>query len=120
MPRDRIAITINSLLELFSMHPHRFASIGTYSEGMRQRILLIAALMDNPDIFIFDEPLSGLDVTSALIFKNLVQELGQTGQTGLLLLACAGSCRESLHGRADPAQRHGSCAGFGNEPSPDS
>jgi ABC-2 type transport system ATP-binding protein len=77
MPRDRIAITINSLLELFSMHPHRFAGIGTYSKGMRQRILLIAALMDNPDIFIFDEPLSGLDVTSALIFKNLVQELGR-------------------------------------------
>jgi ABC-2 type transport system ATP-binding protein len=47
---------------------------------MRQRILLIAALMDNPDIFIFDEPLSGLDVTSALIFKNLVQALGQQGK----------------------------------------
>ncbi len=36
--------------------------------------------MDNPDIFIFDEPLSGLDVTSALIFKNLVQELGRKGK----------------------------------------
>jgi ABC-2 type transport system ATP-binding protein len=36
--------------------------------------------MDNPDIFIFDEPLSGLDVTSALIFKNLVQALGRSGK----------------------------------------
>ena len=80
MRQESLAITINSLLELFSMHPHRFASIGTYSKGMRQRILLIAALMDNPEIFIFDEPLSGLDVTSALIFKNLVQELGQQGK----------------------------------------
>src|SRR5260370_6759360 len=71
---------IDSLLELFSMHPHRHASIGTYSKGMRQRILLIAAIMDNPDIFIFDEPLSGLDVASALIFKNLVQALGQQGK----------------------------------------
>ncbi len=62
------------------MHSNRFASIGTYSKGMRQRILLIAALMDNPRIVIFDEPLSGLDVTSALIFKNLVQELGREGK----------------------------------------
>jgi ABC-2 type transport system ATP-binding protein len=80
MPRSRLAITIDSLLELFSMHPHRFASIGTYSKGMRQRILLIAAIMDDPQILIFDEPLSGLDVTSALIFKTLIQELGRGGK----------------------------------------
>lgn len=71
---------IDPLLELFSLHPNRHASIGSYSKGMRQRILLIAAIMDNPDIFIFDEPLSGLDVSSALIFKNLVQTLGQQGK----------------------------------------
>jgi len=47
---------------------------------MRQRILLIAALMHDLQIFIFDEPLSGLDVTSALIFKNLVQALGRAGK----------------------------------------
>jgi ABC-2 type transport system ATP-binding protein len=47
---------IDSLLELFSLHSHRHAAIGSYSKGMRQRILLIAALMDNPEIFIFDEP----------------------------------------------------------------
>jgi ABC-2 type transport system ATP-binding protein len=71
---------IDSLLTLLSLHPHRHASIGTYSKGMRQRILLIAAIMHDPEIFIFDEPLSGLDVTSALIFKNLVQALGRSGK----------------------------------------
>lgn len=80
MPDSELAIKIDSLLELFSLHPHRHASIGTYSKGMRQRVLLIAAIMHNPEIFIFDEPLSGLDVTSALIFKNLVQALGQQGK----------------------------------------
>jgi ABC-2 type transport system ATP-binding protein len=50
-------------------------NIGTYSKGMRQRILLIAAIMDNPDVLILDEPFSGLDVTSALIFKTLIQSL---------------------------------------------
>jgi ABC-2 type transport system ATP-binding protein len=80
MDRHDLESKINSLLELFSMHQSRHASIGSYSKGMRQRILLIAAIMDNPEIFIFDEPLSGLDVTSALIFKNLVQALGQQGR----------------------------------------
>lgn len=80
MERNRMFLKIDSLLQLFSLHPARHASIGTYSKGMRQRILLIAALMHDPEIFIFDEPLSGLDVTSALIFKNLVQTLGRAGK----------------------------------------
>jgi ABC-2 type transport system ATP-binding protein len=80
MKQSDINIKIDSLLQLFSLHPSRHASMSTYSKGMRQRVLLIAAIMGNPDIFIFDEPLSGLDVTSALIFKNLVQALGQAGK----------------------------------------
>ena len=79
-PLKDLLVKIDSLLELFSLHPARHASISTYSKGMRQRILLIAAIMHDPDIFIFDEPLSGLDVTSALIFKSLVQALGRAGK----------------------------------------
>ena len=80
MDASDLLVKIDSLLQLFSLHPARHASIGTYSKGMRQRILLIAAIMHDPQIFIFDEPLSGLDVTSALIFKNLVQALGHAGR----------------------------------------
>jgi ABC-2 type transport system ATP-binding protein len=69
------------MLEIFSMTPHRHSTIGTYSKGMRQRILLIAALMHNPELIIFDEPLSGLDVTSALIFRELVKALSRAGKT---------------------------------------
>jgi ABC-2 type transport system ATP-binding protein len=80
MPRAELESKIDSLLQLFSLHPSRHLGIGQYSKGMRQRILLIAAIMHNPDIFIFDEPLSGLDVTSALIFKNMVHVLGDQGK----------------------------------------
>jgi ABC-2 type transport system ATP-binding protein len=80
MPESDLNLKIDSLLQLFSLHSSRFASMSTYSKGMRQRILLIAAIMHDPEIFIFDEPLSGLDVTSALIFKNLVQALGHAGK----------------------------------------
>jgi ABC-2 type transport system ATP-binding protein len=80
MPASRLSQKIDALLELFSLHSSRHSSIASYSKGMRQRILLIAALMDNPEILIFDEPLSGLDVTSALVLKNLIRTLGQNGR----------------------------------------
>ena len=81
MPEAQRTAKINTLMELFSLRPHRHVNIGSYSKGMRQRILLIAALMDNPDVLILDEPLSGLDVTSALILKSLVQALSSQGKS---------------------------------------
>jgi len=75
-----LAKRINTMLELFSLHASRHLAIGSYSKGMRQRILLIAALLHNPDLLVLDEPLSGLDVTSALIFKNLIKLLGERGK----------------------------------------
>lgn len=81
MDRKTLETKTNDLLELFALHPHRHSPISSYSKGMRQRILLIAALIDNPSILILDEPLSGLDAVSALIVKSLIRSLAQLGRT---------------------------------------
>jgi len=70
-----------AMLEMFAMKPHRHTAISAYSKGMRQRILLIAALLHNPDLLVFDEPLSGLDVVSAMIFRKLVAGLSRERKT---------------------------------------
>jgi ABC-2 type transport system ATP-binding protein len=80
LPPRMIEKRAGALLKLFSMHAYRHTAISTYSKGMRQRILLISALLHNPELMIFDEPLSGLDVTSALIFRSMVSALSRTGK----------------------------------------
>lgn len=70
-----------AMLEMFSMKPHRHTAISAYSKGMRQRILLISALLHNPELLVFDEPLSGLDVVSAMIFRKLVAGLSRERKT---------------------------------------
>ena len=80
IPQARRRARISALLKLFSLWPHRYATIGSNSKGMRQKILLIAALMDNPEVLVLDEPLSGLDVTSVLIVRNLIQALSVRGK----------------------------------------
>ncbi len=81
MPESLIERRAGALLELFDMRAHRHTAIAAYSKGMRQRILLIAALLHNPQFIIFDEPLSGLDVTSALIFRKLILGLSREGKS---------------------------------------
>src|SRR6202041_1743747 len=62
---------IHGLLRLFGIHGDRDVVLSSYSKGMRQKILLSAALMHNPDVVLLDEPFSGLDVGSALILRSL-------------------------------------------------
>jgi len=80
MDRRAVDRKIDRLMRLFSLYTERYAPMASYSKGMRQRVLIMAALLHDPDVLIFDEPLSGLDVTSAAIFRNLVRELARRGR----------------------------------------
>jgi ABC-2 type transport system ATP-binding protein len=71
---------IEELLHLFSLDGAADQPIGAYSKGMRQKILISAALLHDPDVLIFDEPLSGLDVTTAIVFRHLVAALARAGK----------------------------------------
>lgn len=71
---------INDLLALFKIHPARYMPLSSYSKGMKQKVLIIAALFHDPEIIIFDELLSGLDVTTALVLRHLVDELSALGK----------------------------------------
>jgi len=74
---------IDGLLRLLSLHDDRHASISGYSKGTRQKVLIAAALMHNPELILLDEPFSGLDVASALVLRSLIQELAARGKVVL-------------------------------------
>jgi ABC-2 type transport system ATP-binding protein len=80
LPTKRAAERIDGLLQLLSLQSDRHSPISAYSKGMRQKILLAAALLHDPDLILLDEPFSGLDVSSALILRSLVQELATRGK----------------------------------------
>jgi ABC-2 type transport system ATP-binding protein len=71
---------IDALLELFGLMEAAHQSIGSYSKGMKQKVLIIAALLHDPDVLIFDEPDSGLDVTATLVLRHLVRALATRGK----------------------------------------
>jgi ABC-2 type transport system ATP-binding protein len=83
LPAKATADRIDGLLRLFSLHGDRHSPISAYSKGMRQKILLSAALLHNPDLILLDEPFSGLDVATGLVLRSLIQELAARGKVVL-------------------------------------
>jgi ABC-2 type transport system ATP-binding protein len=83
MDRAVASVRIRGLLRLFGLYSDRDVPMSSYSKGMRQKILLAAALMHNPDLVLLDEPFSGLDIGSSLVLRSLIEELAQRGKVVL-------------------------------------
>jgi ABC-2 type transport system ATP-binding protein len=71
---------IDEFLRLLGLWHDRHDPLSSYSKGMRQKILLSAALLHSPEILILDEPFSGLDVTAALVLRRLLGALAEQGK----------------------------------------
>ncbi|TAG55345.1 MAG: ABC transporter ATP-binding protein, partial [Runella slithyformis] len=69
------------LLEIFDLKNHIDVRMNTFSKGMRQKVLLIAGLIHNPDIIFLDEPLSGLDANAVILVKEVLAQLKAAGKT---------------------------------------
>ncbi|HZQ54720.1 MAG TPA: ABC transporter ATP-binding protein [Bryobacteraceae bacterium] len=79
-PRHILEAKMDELLRLMGLWEDRHTSIAGYSKGMRQKILLIAALLHDPEVLILDEPFSGLDVNAALVLRSLLRAFAARGK----------------------------------------
>jgi ABC-2 type transport system ATP-binding protein len=86
LEREQLDRKIDRFLQLFSLASDGDAPVSSYSKGMRQKILLSAALLHDPEVLILDEPLSGLDVNAMIAVRELLHELAARGK---MILYCS-------------------------------
>jgi ABC-2 type transport system ATP-binding protein len=75
LPRDVISARINELLEIFNLEGRENDLLEGFSRGMKQKVCLCAALIQDPEIIFLDEPTSNLDPAAARMVKDLISEL---------------------------------------------
>ena len=72
---------ITDLVKLFDMEAQANQRISSFSQGMRQKCLIMSALLHNPDVLFLDEPFTNLDVTTVTLMKTVLQRLAELGKT---------------------------------------
>jgi ABC-2 type transport system ATP-binding protein len=77
LPRRVLEPKMDELLRLVGLWEDRLTPLASYSKGMRQKILLLASLLHDPELLILDEPFSGLDVNAAMVLRSLLRSLAE-------------------------------------------
>ena len=80
LPSRTLQTRVPELLRLLQLHDSRYKSMTAFSKGMRQRVLVAAALLHNPRLLVLDEPFSGLDVNAGALLRTLLQMLAGEGR----------------------------------------
>ena len=80
IPKKKLKTKIIELMRLFNLSIEMEMEIASYSKGMIQKVLISSAIMHNPEILLLDEPLNGLDVTTALVIRDLIKKLSEKGK----------------------------------------
>jgi ABC-2 type transport system ATP-binding protein len=83
IPQDAARARIRQFIAFFDLSFETLTDklLGAYSKGMRRKVVITAALLHNPPVVFFDEPLDGLDANAAVGFKALIQTLAKEGKT---------------------------------------
>lgn len=81
VPKKTARQRAEALLGLFDLYDRKDHKIKNFSKGMKQKIIIAMALMNEPDILFLDEPTSGLDVQSARLIRDIVRKLNKDGKT---------------------------------------
>jgi ABC-2 type transport system ATP-binding protein len=84
IPSQKRQKVVNELLDLVDLANKREAYVQTLSRGMRQRLCLAHALVQDPQVLLLDEPASGLDPRARVEMRELLRELGSMGKTIIL------------------------------------
>ena len=83
MTTAEVEARLGELLAIFDFASHRYEVIESFSHGMRQKVFVIGALLSDPDIWVLDEPLTGLDPQAAFDLKQMMREHANKGNTVL-------------------------------------
>jgi ABC-2 type transport system ATP-binding protein len=78
---DEIERKSHLFLECFDLNEQQNLRMTSFSKGMKQKVVLSAALLHNPDLLLLDEPLNGLDANTVMMFKGVMRRLADLGKT---------------------------------------